>query len=498
MPDKLPPLLQMQGIRMQFGATVALDGVDLGVDQGEVLALVGENGAGKSTLMKILSGAYQPDAGEMRLDGHPYRPRGPHEARRAGVAMIYQELSLAPHLSVAENIMLGMEPVTLGLVRRAEVLAHAREALAQLGHGDIDVRIRIDRFPLAIRQLAEIARAIAIGCRVLVMDEPTSSLTGEDIKRLFVLVGRLKERGYAIIYISHFLEEVKEIADRFVVLRDGRCVGGGDTATARTEDIVAMMVGREVADLYPRSARTAGEAILEIHELSGRSKPDSASLTLRRGEVVGIAGLVGAGRTEFLRTVFGLDPVRSGEIRLGAYVGPASPAQRWSQKMGVVSEDRKTEGLALSLSIADNITLSHLRRLGPAGFVIPERQDRAATRWIESLGIKCRGVHQAVAGLSGGNQQKVAIARLLDHDVDVLLLDEPTRGIDVGSKVEIYRMIDALASQGKAVLMVSSYLPELLGVCDRVAVMCRGRLHPARPVGDIGEQEIMMEATGLA
>lgn len=498
MPDKLPPLLQMQGIRMQFGATVALDGVDLGVDQGEVLALVGENGAGKSTLMKILSGAYQPDAGEMRLDGHPYRPRGPHEARRAGVAMIYQELSLAPHLSVAENIMLGMEPVTLGLVRRAEVLAHAREALAQLGHGDIDVRIRIDRFPLAIRQLAEIARAIAIGCRVLVMDEPTSSLTGEDIKRLFVLVGRLKERGYAIIYISHFLEEVKEIADRFVVLRDGRCVGGGDTATARTEDIVAMMVGREVADLYPRSARTAGEAILEIHELSGRSKPDSASLTLRRGEVVGIAGLVGAGRTEFLRTVFGLDPVRSGEIRLGAYVGPASPAQRWSQKMGVVSEDRKTEGLALSLSIADNITLSHLRRLGPAGFVIPERQDRAATRWIERLGIKCRGVHQAVAGLSGGNQQKVAIARLLDHDVDVLLLDEPTRGIDVGSKVEIYRMIDALASQGKAVLMVSSYLPELLGVCDRVAVMCRGRLHPARPVGDIGEQEIMMEATGLA
>jgi ribose transport system ATP-binding protein len=497
-PNTLPPLLQMHDIRMQFGATVALDGVDLGVEQGEVLALVGENGAGKSTLMKILSGAYQPDAGEMRLDGQPYRPRGPHDARRAGVAMIYQELSLAPHLSVAENIVLGMEPVTWGLVRRAEVLARAREALTQLGHGDIDVKVRVDRFPLAVRQLVEIARAISIGCRVLVMDEPTSSLTGEDIKRLFALVSRLKERGYAIIYISHFLEEVKVIADRFVVLRDGRCVGGGETATARTEDIVSMMVGREVADLYPRSPRTAGNAILEIRDLAGRSKPDSASLTLRRGEVVGVAGLVGAGRTEFLRTVFGLDPVRRGEIRLGVYIGPASPAQRWSQKMGMLSEDRKTEGLAVSLSIADNITLSHLRRFGPAGLVIPERQDRAAGRWIELLRIKCRGVHQAVVGLSGGNQQKVAIARLLDHDVDVLLLDEPTRGIDVGSKAEIYRTIDALASQGKAILMVSSYLPELLGVCDRVAVMCRGRLNPARPVREVSEQEIMMEATGLA
>jgi len=497
-PDRLPPLLSMQGIRMQFGATVALDGVDLEVDGGEILALVGENGAGKSTLMKILSGAYKPDSGEMRLDGHPYRPRGPHDARRAGVAMIYQELSLAPHLSVAENIMLGMEPVMLGLVRRAEVLQRAQEALAQLGHSDIDVRLRVDRFPLAVRQLVEIARAIAIGCRVLVMDEPTSSLTGEDIKRLFAMVARLKERGYAIIYISHFLEEVKAIADRFVVLRDGRCAGGGKTATAQTGEIVSMMVGRDVGDLYPRTPRTPGDQILEIRDLAGRSKPASASLTLRRGEVVGIAGLVGAGRTEFLRTVFGLDPVRSGEIKLGAYVGPASPAQRWAQQMGMLSEDRKAEGLALSLSIGDNITLSHLQRLGPAGLVFPERQERAAGHWVEHLQIKCRSVHQAVASLSGGNQQKVAIARLLDHDVDVLLLDEPTRGIDVGSKAEIYRMIDALAAQGKTVLMVSSYLPELLGVCDRVAVMCRGRLHPARPVREIDEQEIMMEATGLA
>jgi len=496
---RLPALagLRMHGIRKRFGATTALDGVDLSAAPGQVLALVGENGAGKSTLMKILSGACRADAGEMWLEGQPFRPRNPQDARFAGVSMIYQELSLAPHLSVAENILLGMEPTRWGFVRRGEITRRAREAFEQLGHGDISPDARVAELPLAARQLVEIARALAVGCRVLVLDEPTSSLAAEDIARLFALVRRLKEQGCTIIYISHFLEEVRGISDRFAVLRDGRSVGEGETALVSTAEIIAMMVGREVKDLYPRSARAPGEVILEISDLAGRLKPASASLELHRGEVLGIAGLVGAGRTEFLRAVFGLEPIVRGRVRIGSYTGPASPARRWAHGAGMVSEDRTAEGLAVSLSVADNLTLSRLEKFGPLGIVVPARQQAAAGRWIDALQIRCEDARQPVAQLSGGNQQKVALARLLHHEVDVLLLDEPTRGIDVASKAEIYRLIDQLARHGKAVLMVSSYLPELLGVCDRVAVMCRGRLHPARPVAEVTEVSLMREATGM-
>jgi ribose transport system ATP-binding protein len=486
----------MRGIQKRFGATVALAGVDIEVQAGEVVALVGENGAGKSTLMKVLSGAHPADAGEMWLDGAPYQPRGASDARSCGIAMIYQELSLAPHLTVAENIVLGMEPCRWGLLQRDVVRGRAEAALAKLGHSEINPDVRIDKLPLASRQLVEIARALAVGSRVIVLDEPTSSLSSGDIQGLFSVVRSLKAQGHALIYISHFLEEVKEISDRFVVLRDGRSVGQGRTDAVSTDEIVTMMVGRKVTELYPRSERTQGDPILTISSLSGIEKPTGASLTLHRGEVCGIAGLVGAGRTELIRALFGLDPVRSGDVRIGAYSGPASPASRWRQGVGMVSEDRKLEGLATSLTIADNVTLPKLSGLGPWGLVLRKNQRAMADSWLGPLQIKSEDSLQRVASLSGGNQQKVALARLLHADVDVFLLDEPTRGIDVGSKAEIYRRIDELASRGKAILMVSSYLPELLGICDRIAVMCRGHLHATHSVRDVDERTIMVEATG--
>jgi ribose transport system ATP-binding protein len=369
--------------------------------------------------------------------------------------------------------------------------SRARDAMAQLGRPDIDPETPVRRLSVADRQLVEIGRAIETRARVLVLDEPTSSLARNDIERLFSLVRRLRERGLAIIYISHFLEEVRAICDRFTVLRDGRSVGGGAPAATPNAEIIRLMVGRSVDDLYPRSARSAGEPVLALEKLAGLAKPADASLALHRGEVLGIAGLIGSGRTEMVRAIFGLDEIRSGTVTVKTFRGAATPAQQWSRGVGLVSEDRKGEGLALNLSIAENTTMTSRAR-----WVRPGRQCSSARRWIERLGVKCGGPEQAVGELSGGNQQKVAIARLLEHDADVFLLDEPTRGIDVAAKAEIYRLINELACAGKAVLLVSSYLPELLGVCDRIAVMCRGQLGPGRDIRELDEHRIMLEATG--
>ena len=501
----MTPRFEMRGVRKAFGATVALAGVDLQVRDGEVCALVGQNGAGKSTLMAILAGVLRPDAGTLLLDGSPFVPRDPLAARRAGVVMIYQELSLAPHLSVMENVMLGVEPARCGIVRRDRMRETSARALAELGHPEIPPDAIVGDLQPSAQQLVEIARALAAGCRVLVFDEPTSSLTQADVRTLFALIGRLKRQGIAIVYISHFIEEVKAVSDRFVVLRDGRNAGEGITADTRAEQIVGMMVGRALDDLYPHTKRSAGEPILELEGLN----PGAATLTLRRGEVLGIAGLLGAGRTRLLRTIFGLEPVKSGRITIAAYSGPGGPRERWRQGVGMLSEDRTSEGIAAGLSIADNITLSCLGPLGPAFTVLPSRQHAAAARWIERLGIRCADSRQPARELSGGNQQKVAVARLLHHDVDLLILDEPTRGIDVASKAEIYKLIDELVrvavsgpdrpdarTRRKAVLLVSSYLPELLGVCDRIAVMSRGRLGPPRNVSEWNEHSLLMEASG--
>jgi len=491
----------MRQIAKRFGATKALDGVDLQVWPGEVLALVGENGAGKSTLMKVISGAHHSDQGQMWINGQPYLPSNPLEARQAGVAMIYQELSLAPHLTVEENIALGLEPARFGFIQQREVRSLALKSLQLFNHPDIDPGKITGHLSVAAQQLVEIARALAYGCKILVLDEPTSCLTHRDTQMLFEQIKRLRAQGLAIIYISHFLEEVKQIADRIIVLRDGKTVGEG--ASMPLTEIITLMVGREVKDLYPRSPRKTGEVVLQVDHLTGQSKPQDASLTLRRGEVVGIAGLMGAGRTEFVRCLFGLDNVRRGQIAIGRYSGTASPAARWRQGVGFLSEDRKQEGLAPSLSIADNVTLSFLDNLGPWGLISPRRQAQAANRWIQALGIRCQSPEQKVINLSGGNQQKVALSRLLHHQVDILILDEPTRGIDVAAKASIYQLIDQLASgvaehggSPKAILIISSYLPELLGICDRIGVMCRGQLSEFRDASQWDEHSLMLAATG--
>src|SRR5258706_345778 len=410
---------------------------------------------------------------EKWIDTRPYAPPSPIEARGNGVAMIYQELSLAPHLTVMENILLGAEPMRYGLVDRARMRERAAAALAQLGHADIPPDAAAGTLSVAAQQLVEVARALAVGCRVLVLDEPTSSLGRGDVEHLFALLRRLKAQGHAIVYISHFIEEVKTITDRFVVLRDGRNAGGGVTANATHDAIVSLMVGTAPGDLFPRTPRHTGDAIVDIDGV----EPGFASFSLHRGEILGIAGLVGSGRTRLLRALFGLEAVTRGRIRIGVYSGGAlghDPRGRWRAGMGLLSEDRKSEGLALGLSVADNLTLTRLEPFGPRALVLPARQKVAAGDWISRMAIKCAGPSQAAGELSGGNQQKIALARLLHHDVDVLVLDEPTRGIDVGSKAQIYRLIDELVAdtplrpgsgdavgRPKALLHVCSYLPEL-------------------------------------
>lgn len=488
--------LELRGLEKSFGAARALSGVSLSASAGAVHAVLGENGAGKSTLMKLLSGAERADAGSMLLDGQPFSPVSPEAARRFGVSIVYQEPLFCRDLSVRENIVLGAEPTRGPFVDRRQSEELSRRALAQVG-ADFGLETLLAHLAPADRQLVSIARALCNErCKVLILDEPTSALTGADTERLFSVVRRLAESGVTVLYISHFLEEVERIASEYTVLRDGRSVAKGEVAKTTRGELVSLMAGRKVTELFPRSERTPGDVLLEVRELSGKKLPERASLTLRGGEVLGIAGLVGSGRTELLRAIFGLDPRRSGQVLVRGLAVAAEPAALAKRKVGLLSEDRKGEGLAENLSIAENVTLSGTGSLGPYGLALPARGVEVAARWIAKLGIRARGPEQPARALSGGNQQKVALARLLHQDVDVLLLDEPTRGIDVGSRSDIYRLIDELAARGKAVLVVSSYMPELVGICDRIAVMVRGRLGEPKPAREVDEHQLLLEATG--
>ncbi len=488
-------LMTMRAVSKSFGSSRALDGVDLDLNAGEVHALIGENGAGKSTLMKILSGAHRPDMGSMTLGGLPFAPTGPREARRRGVAMIFQELAIAPHLTVEANVMLGLERSHAGFVQRRAHRTLVKEALGLLGHPDIQPDTRVGDLSLGAQQLVEVARAMVSDARVVVFDEPTSSLGERDAERLFEVIGRLRTKGIAVVYISHFLEEVKRISQRYTVLRDGKSVGTGVMQGTNLSAIIKLMVGRDMTEMFPKVPHELGEEILDLSGLAGEVLPRSANLQLRRGEILGIAGLIGAGRTETLRTVFGLDALRSGAIRVHKVEAlRGRPRDRIAQGLGFVSEDRKGEGLALDQSIEDNLTYSRLQPYTHFGWLTLRHRRERAAYWMRAMQVKARGPSQRVGELSGGNQQKVAIARLLHQGADILLLDEPTRGIDVGSKAEIYRRIGELAAEGKGIVMVSSYLPELLGVCDRIAVMSRGVLGPARPVSEWTEHSIMEQA----
>lgn len=489
--------LRLSGIKKSFGATRALRGVSLSVAPGEVYALIGENGAGKSTLMKILSGAHAADEGTMELGGRPYAPANPHDARLKGVAMIYQELNLALHLTAEENILLGAESARGGWIDPRRSRERARAALAQLGHEGLELDRPAGAFSIATQQVIEIARALLTDPKVLIMDEPTSSLTQADTERLFAVIGRLRARGVSVIYISHFLEECRRIADRFTVLKDGETVGSGEMRAASLDRIVTLMTGREVKELYPRTEHAPGEALLEVQGAASGPRLKRATLQVRAGEIFGLAGLIGAGRTDLLRAVFGLDELRAGEVVVvGSGGGERSPRERWEQGVGFLSENRKEEGLMLTQSLADNLTLTKQGRFGRFGWINSRRQRAAAQRWIEELRVKCRDAAQPVGQLSGGNQQKVALARLLEHPARIFLLDEPTRGIDVGSKAQIYELIGKLAGAGKAVVVVSSYLPELLGLCDTIGVMRRGELVAVRPRAEWSEAEIMRAAIG--
>ncbi|KAA3607284.1 MAG: sugar ABC transporter ATP-binding protein [Planctomycetota bacterium] len=490
-------VLQVRGVGKRFGATQALDQVNLDVRAGEVHALLGENGAGKSTLMKILAGAQSADQGDMLLDQRPFRPSGPKEARQAGVSIVYQELNLAPHLTVEENLLLGLEESRFGFLERRRSRRRVTEALQRLQRPDIQPKTPVHRLSPAARQLVEIARAFMTEARILILDEPTSSLGLNDIEHLFQVIDQLRNSGVAVIYISHFLEEVQRIGDRFTVLRDGRTVGEGRLQDFSMDQLVAQMIGRELQDMFPKVPHQVGNPILKLEAISGRPMPVNADLELKRGEVLGLAGLVGAGRTELLRTLFGLDPAGRGRLHISDKeysLRHLAPSRLLQAGVGLLSEDRAQEGLALNRSVEENIHLSHLKPFTRGRFLSLPALARSAQNWIQTLGIRVQHPGQAVHALSGGNQQKVALARLLHHDVDVLLLDEPTRGVDVASKAQIYRLIGELAASGKAVLVVSSYTPELLGICDRIAVMHRGRVAAVKAAQAWDEHAILTVA----
>ncbi len=471
-------LLEVEGLSKEFPGVRALDGVDLRLRPGTVHAVMGENGAGKSTLMKIIAGLYPPDSGSVRLRGQAVRFRSPHDALRSGVAMIHQELNLMPFMTVAENIWIGREPKTaLGFVDHRELHRRTASLFLRLAIGT-DPAIPLHELSVAERQMVEIAKAVSHEADVLIMDEPTSALTDKEVRHLFGLMHELVERGTGVIYITHRLGEVAEIADEITVLRDGRRVGTLPAAEATADELIRMMVGRDLTHLFPKEAAALGPIVLSARNLSLEGRFRDVSFDLRSGEILGVAGLVGSGRSNLAETLFGLTPATAGTIAIeGRPVAVARPADAVAQGMAFVTEDRKETGCFLLLDVLANMAMAALRRdFATVGFVAEADARRACERLREALRIKSPDLDEPMMHLSGGNQQKVLIARWLLTGPRILILDEPTRGVDVGAKAEIHRLVTRLAQEGAAVLMISSELPEVLGMSDRIMVMHEGRV----------------------
>ncbi len=472
----MPSLLSIHGIRKSYPGVQALGGVDLELHGGEVLALLGENGAGKSTLVKVLAGACNPDAGTIALDGQPISVRSPLDALRAGISVIYQEFNLVGTLTAAANIFLGQERARLGWLQKKEEHRLARALFGRIGV-DIDPGALCRDLTVAQQQVVEIAKALASDTRILVMDEPSAALTPAEVERLFGVMRDLKKEGLGIIYISHRLEEVFAVADRVMVLRDGNHVGTLGIPDVNREQLIEMMVGRKLEQEFPTRAVPIGEPRLVARNLSrGRAVRD-VSLEVRRGEVVALTGLVGSGRTETLRLLFGADPCDGGTIALdGQPLSIRNPRDAIRAGLALLTEDRKAQGLVLAHSVRANFALPNLKQWSRLGWINRPNERVALRRHVDSLHIRLAGTEQRVNTLSGGNQQKVVLAKWLEQNCAVVLFDEPTRGIDVGAKVEIYQLINALAAEGKAILFVSSEMPEVLGMADRILVMHEGRI----------------------
>ena len=492
------PRVSMHGVSKQFGTAYALRDVDLEVRPGEIHALTGENGAGKSTLMRVLAGAITGDAGRMMIDGEPYQPHNPHDARVEGIRAVYQELSLVPQLSAAENLLLGEMPTVVhGIVDWAEAYRIAAASLDRLNFEGIDIRQRVDRLGVSQRQMIEIAKAFHGEPRLIILDEPSAVLSNAELERLFSVLRSFRDAGGSVIYVSHRLDEVLEVCDRITVLKDGERVGTVKAADVDEPELIRMMVGRPLSEIYPTRNRPEVTELLAIDGLSGRGF-QGVDLTVGRGEIVGLFGLVGAGRTELARAVFGAASTARGAMTLaGEPYRPKSPADALAAGVAMLSEDRSKDGLMLTANMLDNLTLASYGLLSRFGVLRRGQQRQASSDQVEALDIRPPDVQRKVRMLSGGNQQKVVFGKWLIHGARVQILDEPTRGVDVATKVQIYQIITSLADEGLGVLLISSDLPEIIGMSDRILVMRQGRIAGEVPAAEATEETLLSIASGV-
>jgi len=492
------PLLRMEGISKSFPGVQALDNVDFEVYPGEILGFVGENGAGKSTLVKIISGVYSKDRGTMYFKGQPVEIHSPQEAQRIGISTIHQELALVPHLSVSENVFLNREEIkvrTIGMVDFKTMNQKAEETLKSLGV-DISGKRLVKELTVAAQQMVEVAKALSMNASLIVMDEPTSSLSSKEVEALFDAMRRLKKRGVSVVFISHRLEEVLRVVDRVIVMRDGHRVGTLPIAEATEEKLIRLMVGREVG-LFPKERAEIGQPVLEVRGISGDNGVRNVSFAVHKGEILGIAGLMGAGRTEVARLICGADRLTEGTVFIeGRKVKIHTPADAVRHGIGWIPEDRKQHGLVLGMTVRDNITMAILRRIsGLLGAVSQRKENDIAKHYVDALSVITPSLTQTVRNLSGGNQQKVVLAKWLSTEPKVLIMDEPTRGIDVGAKAEVHALMSRLAQQGIAIIMISSEMPEIIGMSDRVIVMCQGRVTGEFKRDEFDQEQIMTCAT---